>query len=80
MERLDIYQTVTDTIIEAIEKGLTGHSNELPWHGTSALPHNAHTGKAYRGVNIPVLWSYKVVRGYSSGTWATYKQWKEKGA
>jgi antirestriction protein ArdC len=80
MERLDIYQTVTDTIIEAIEKGLTEQASELPWHGTSALPQNAHTGNSYRGVNIPVLWSYKIVRGYGSGIWATYRQWKELGA
>ena len=80
MERIDIYQNVTDTIIEAIEKGLQGGSSELPWHGACPLPQNAETGNAYRGVNIPVLWSCKVVRGYSSGIWATYKQWSAMGA
>ena len=32
MKRTDIYQSVTDTIIEALEQGLSGDF-ELPWHG-----------------------------------------------
>ena len=43
MKRTDIYQSVTDTIIEALEQGLSGDF-ELPWHGCSIVPQNARTG------------------------------------
>jgi len=36
--------------------------------------------KAYRGVNVVSLWAYSEERGYSSGTWGTYRQWAEVGA
>lgn len=79
MKHVDIYQTVTDTIIEAIENGIEGKC-EMPWHGVSSLPYNALTKNSYRGVNIPQLWACKLVRGFSSGVWATYRQWAELGA
>ena len=79
MERIDIYQKVTNTIITAIEKGLE-HSFEMPWHQATALPLNATNDKHYRGVNIPLLWAYQIDKGYKTATWATYKQWKEIGA
>lgn len=77
--KTDIYQTVTDAIIEAIEKGLTGKF-ELPWHGCSAIPSNARTGNLYHGVNVPLLWIHQIKRNFKSGTWATYRQWQEMGA
>lgn len=81
MTQQDIYQTVTNAIIEAIENGQTGDKFTLPWDGGhSGLPVNAATGKAYRGINVPSLWAYQLERGYSSPHWATYKQWKELGA
>ncbi len=79
MTKTDIYQTVTDTIIEALEKGLTGKF-ELPWHGVSSIPQNARTGNSYHGVNVPLLWAHQVKAGYQSGTWATYRQWRDMGA
>lgn len=79
MKRLDIYQTVTNSIIEALEKGLSANF-ELPWHHVSSIPQNARTGNLYHGVNVPVLWVYQLVDGYQSGIWATYKQWRDMGA
>ena len=79
MTKIDVYQDVTNRIIEALEKGLDGNF-ELPWHGVSQIPENAHTGKRYKGVNIPLLWVYQLTEGYQSGIWATYKQWQEQGA
>ena len=79
MTKIDIYQDVTNRIIKALEKGLDGQF-ELPWHGVSQIPENAHTSKKYKGVNVPLLWAYQMSEGYQSGVWATYKQWQEQGA
>ena len=79
MTKKDVYQDVTNRIIEALENGLDGKF-ELPWHGVSQLPENAHTAKKYKGINVPLLWAYQMSEGYQSGIWATYKQWQERGA
>ncbi len=79
MKHVDIYQTVTNTIIEAIENGIEGKC-ELPWHGMSALPFNAKTQNPYNGINIPQLWACQMIGGHSKGVWATYRQWAELGA
>ena len=79
MNHVDIYQTVTNTIIEAIENGIEGKC-EMPWHGMSALPFNAKTQNPYNGINIPQLWACQVIGGFSQGVWATYRQWAELGA
>lgn len=76
----DIYQTVTDAIVTAIESGQTAEKWVMPWEGFTSLPLNASTGKSYRGINIPVLWVQQMERGFNSGYWATYKQWQEMGA
>ena len=49
MSKVDVYQDVTNRIIEALEKDLDG-SFELPWHGISQILENAHTGKKYGSV------------------------------
>lgn len=77
--RADIYQTVTDTIIEAIENGISGKV-EMPWHRINRVPENARTGNCYQGINVPLLWIYQIKKEYASPVWATYKQWAELGA
>ena len=79
MNRADIYQTVTDTIIAAIEKGMNGKL-EMPWHSVNHIPENAQTGNCYQGINVPLLWAHQVNKSYTSPLWATYKQWAERGA
>jgi antirestriction protein ArdC len=79
--RSDIYQTITEKLLAAIE----ANPGEpiMPWQrgGTQpVLPTNAVTGQAYRGVNILSLWVSALERGYDSGEWATLHQWNEKGA
>lgn len=71
---LDIYQTVTDRIVQALESGSTG-TYTCPWHRQSGLPRNGLTGKIYRGVNVLSLWC----AGYGDSRWATYRQWAELG-
>ena len=80
-DQTDVYQKITDQIIQAIENGAADY--EMPWnrrHGNGLLPLNAETGKPYRGVNIIALWATQQDKGYQSNEWATFKQWQEKGA
>jgi antirestriction protein ArdC len=76
----DLYQTVTDRIVAAIEAGAP--SFEMPWHSYSAgtLPVNALTKKTYRGINVLSLWVAQMAGCYRTGIWGTYKQWQECGA
>lgn len=74
-----VYSQITNQIIQAIEASPEAWT--MPWH-TSHLssPQNATTGRGYRGVNILALWAAAQNKGYKSGLWATYKQWKEVNA
>lgn len=79
--KFDVYRTVTDKIVEAIEAGAGQFI--MPWHraGPSlGRPANAVSRAPYQGVNVVALWAEAVLRGYGSGWWATYEQWKMLGA
>ncbi len=78
-ERFDLYQLVTDTIIEAIENGVS-NDVEMPWHQINRIPENANTGNCYQGINVPLLWIYQIKKQYALPVWATYKQWADMGA
>lgn len=78
--REDVYTQVTNNIIAAIEKG-AGHW-QMPWHRTGEglnRPVNIDTSNAYRGINVLSLWAAGQARGFSTGTWGTYRQWQNKG-
>ncbi|MDQ0466239.1 antirestriction protein ArdC [Caulobacter ginsengisoli] len=79
--RLDVYQAVTDKIVQAIEAG--AGEFVMPWHSHGkpiTRPTNAATSAGYRGVNVVALWAEAMLCGYGSGTWASYKQWQSLGA
>ena len=79
--RFDVYSTITNQIISAIENGVG--DVQLPWHRKGfniSRPTNVLTNKAYNGVNIIALWLSSYVFGYEHGIWGTYKQWQERGA
>lgn len=76
-----VYETVTASIIAAIEAG--AGEFRMPWHRASTddgIPCNAATGAQYRGSNILTLWATAMGKGYSGNRWATYKQWAALGA
>lgn len=81
--KLDVYQSVTDRIIKALENGVSPWVK--PWTegeqqtGNSLLPSNAISGNNYRGINTMLLWGEQVEKGYQSNTWVTYKQAGELG-
>jgi antirestriction protein ArdC len=79
--KTDIYQTITNQIVAAIEEGAELY--KMPWHRSRndiTNPSNAVTSRSYRGLNIITLWMIAEARQFSSGTWATYQQWQERGA
>src|SRR5258707_1037845 len=82
----NVYERVTNQIIEAIEAGAPVSSYRMPWHITDSetfTPANAVTKRPDWGVNALSLWlvvSVVARRGYTSGLWATYEQWKDLGA
>jgi antirestriction protein ArdC len=76
MNRSDVYESVTNRIIETVEQG--AKEWHMPWHRSGvSRPLNALTKKSYRGVNVVALWAAADVHDFSSGFWGTYKQWHE---
>lgn len=81
--KTDIYQEVTDRIIEVMEKG------QLPWlkpwensgkgDAVIQLPYNGISGKNYSGVNTLLLFVRSMEAGFSSNAWLTYKQAQDLG-
>lgn len=77
----DIYADITAAILADLEKGTAPWVK--PWKNVqgdaSALPHNAATGRAYRGVNTFYGWAIAKRHGYSSNGWVSYNQAKALG-
>jgi antirestriction protein ArdC len=81
MRTKELFEQITRNITAAIEAGAGEY--RMPWHrwGESlSSPTNFATRKPYRGINILILWAAAEARGYSSGQWATYRQWAAMGA
>lgn len=81
-ERADIYARITETIVAELAKGVRPWTR--PWSAgnttgriTRPLRHN---GQPYGGMNVILLWSEAVARGYASSTWMTFRQAVELGA
>lgn len=67
----DIYQEVTDAVIEQMEKG------KLVWRcgwSGSGLPSNVTTGVCYRGWNVFWLNFHTMMKGYATPQYLTFKQ------
>lgn len=73
----DVYQIVTDQILEALESGVVPWRKD--WQDVPGFgqPYNLRSKKAYRGINILLLGLEKDRRNYSSEWWLTFKQAKE---
>ena len=75
-EHVSIYETVTRSIVSELEKGAVPWVK--PWKsGVSPCPRNAVSQRSYRGVNILLLWSAALQRGYTNPVWLTFKQARE---
>ena len=68
-----IYETVTNTILDALRRGVVPWRR--PWNGEGAAPMNAITHRPYRGVNTLLL----ALRPYTDHRWLTLRQVSERG-
>jgi antirestriction protein ArdC len=79
IERIDLHQSITDQILSSLREGVR------PWAPRwtrSAGPISRplrHSGEAYRGINILLLWARAVDRGFSSPHWMTFRQARDLG-
>jgi antirestriction protein ArdC len=79
--RTDIYARITDRIVAELEKGVRPWVQ--PWSAgnvkgriTRPLRHN---GEPYTGMNVLLLWSEGLARGFTAPIWMTFKQSLELG-
>lgn len=78
--RRDVAAAITAKILGELEAGVMPWRK--PWDGARAgvvLPRRA-TGESYRGVNVLLLWSAAIERGYASPYWLTFNQAVKLGA
>ena len=72
----DVYSRITGKIIADLEQGVR------PWHRPWNAEHAAgritrplrHNSIPYKGINVIVLWSASVTKGYACPIWLTFKQ------
>ena len=77
--RLDIYIEVTQRIVAEVESGNIPWTRPWATRGVSTLPHNAHTGRRYSGINVLLLWIAGLSAGYRSAGFMPYWQAQEAG-
>lgn len=80
MSRTDLYQSVTDRIVAALQEGTAPWV--CPWQRSpdQALPANLGSGRHYRGINVLLLNLQALAHGYEFNRWLTYRQAQELGA
>jgi antirestriction protein ArdC len=74
--RTDVYERVTSKIVAALEQGVR------PWHSPWNAEHAAGrivrplraNGIPYQGINVIMLWSEAMAKGYSAPIWMTFRQ------
>lgn len=80
MSKIDLYQSVTDRIVAALEAGAPPWV--CPWGrgpGLSA-PVNLGSGRPYQGINVLLLNLQAMSRGFALNRWLTYRQAQALGA
>ena len=77
--KADIYQRITDQIICELEKGVRPWLK--PWsaeHASGRITRPLRgNGIPYKGINVLVLWSAAMEKGYAAPVWMTFKQASE---
>ena len=77
MPKFDVYEEVTNQIIEALEQGVKPW--ECPWQTNAAALPLRVTGDSYRGINHVLLSLKAWSQGYRNPVWMTFKQAKDLG-
>jgi antirestriction protein ArdC len=79
--RVDIYARITDRIVADLEKGVRPWMQ--PWRSTNAVGRVTrplrHNSLPYSGMNVLLLWSEAIARGFANPMWMTFKQALELG-
>ena len=80
--RADVYQRVTDQIVSELEKGVRPWLK--PWNAEHAAGRITRPLRGnlvpYQGINIIMLWSEAMAKGFTAPIWMTFKQALELGA
>ena len=77
--RRDIYQEVTNRILEILDRGVVPWKNPIKRGNGDGWPKNLSSGKRYRGINVFLLAFQAWDKGYSSDYWLTFRQATSKG-
>ena len=77
----ELYERIAHQIVAQMAEGV------LPWHRPWAVNPNARVSKPlrenavpYQGINVLILWSAAIDKGYASPFWMTYRQAQSIGA
>jgi antirestriction protein ArdC len=77
----DVYSKITDRIVADLEQGVRPWMK--PWNADHAAGRITrplrHNGIPYKGINVVMLWSAAVTKGYACPLWLTFKQAVELG-
>ncbi len=80
--RADVYTRITERILADLEKGVRPWVR--PWGDCSANGRVTrplrHNGQPYTGLNVLLLWSEAMARGFGSPMWMTFRQASELDA
>ena len=80
-QRGDIYARITDKIVADLERGVRPWMQ--PWKAGNAVGRVTrplrHNGLPYSGMNVLLLWSEAMARGFTSPMWMTFRQAQELG-
>lgn len=79
--RIDIYARITDRIVADLEQGVRPWMQ--PWRASNTVGRVTrpirHNGLPYSGMNVLLLWSEALARGFVNPMWMTFKQALELG-
>jgi antirestriction protein ArdC len=73
-QRRDIYQEVTDRILEILDRGVVPWQNPIKRGSGDGWPKNLTSDKRYRGINVFLLTFQAWDKGYGSDFWLTFRQ------
>jgi len=71
--RPDIHTRITNQILAQLEAGVRPWTQPWTASGLASRPLR-HDGTPYKGVNVLLLWSEALARGFSAPTWMTFRQ------
>ncbi len=81
-QRTDGYTRITNRIVAELEQGTRPWLK--PWNAEHAAGRITrplrHNGQPYSGINVLMLWSEAMDKGYATPIWMTFKQAQELGA